>query len=219
MTTKKVITEKEYWNKFYQEHSKNILFSIPSQFCCLMATEINTDKGIAEFGCGNGRDSIFLARHGFDVVAMDLSSEAITQNNSNTKDYPNIAFYSGDVSKQEDVNLLLDKARAISKDKNTVVYSRFFLHSLDDAQENSFLQSLSETLIKEDQIYFEFRTNQDENTKKVYENHFRRFVHADKFLEKLKQHGFEVNYHIEGIGMAKFKNEDPVVARFMATKV
>jgi SAM-dependent methyltransferase len=218
MNAKEISKEQTYWDSFYLENSNNRLFSIPSQFCCLMATEITTGTCIAEFGCGNGRDSIFLARHGFNVVAMDLSIEAIKQNNLHTQSHDSISFHCGDVSSQKDVYFLISEARKNSKTKNITVYSRFFLHSLDEEQENAFIKFLSEKLIKGDQLYFEFRTSQDLETKKIYENHFRRFVIADDFLSKLTQYNFKVKYHIEGTGMAKYKDEDPVVARFIATK-
>jgi len=36
--------------------------------------------GIVEFGCGNGRDSLYLAKQGYSVIAGDLSTEAIHNN-------------------------------------------------------------------------------------------------------------------------------------------
>jgi tellurite methyltransferase len=130
----------------------------------------------------------FLARHGFRVVAMDLSNEAIKQNNTHTEQYDNVSFYCGDVSKQEDVALLLDKARIISNTNNIVVYSRFFFHSLSENQEDIFLEKLSKELIKNDKIYFEFRVTKDSGVKKIYENHFRRFINSDIFSKKLSKY-------------------------------
>jgi tellurite methyltransferase len=218
MNTKNTLKEKKYWNKFYTDNINNKDFMIPSQFCCLMATEIDTSKSIAEFGCGNGRDSIFLARHGFNVMAMDLSDKGVAINNDKIKDYDNISFFCGDVSRQEDVSMLLDETRLHSKAKNIVIYSRFFLHSLDDRQESIFLGALSDGMIKGDLIYFEFRENADLVTQKIYEDHFRRFVNSDKLLERLISLNFDINYHAVGTGMAKYHEEDPIVARVMAVK-
>lgn len=220
MSTKKKETsiEKKYWDRFYLENSEKTPFLIPSQFCCLLATEVGVDTAIAEFGCGNGRDSIFLARHDYNISAMDLSAEAIKQNNGKTHHYDNISFYCGDVSKENNVAMLLDNARDSSKNGNIVVYSRFFLHSLDDAQETNFMLSLSNNLIKGDSLYFESRTEGDSDIKKIYGGHFRRFLDSRQYLLKLKQQGFDVSYFIEGKGMAKYKEEDPIVARFIALK-
>lgn len=218
MDIKNTLEEKRYWDKFYTDNINNKEFMIPSQFCCLMATEINANQSIAEFGCGNGRDSIFLARHGFNVVAMDLSSKVVAINNKKTKDYDNISFYRGDVSIREDVSMLLNEARLRSKTPNITVYSRFFLHSLDDKQEAILLGALSDVMVEGDIVYFEFRTNEDIETKKIYESHFRRFVNVDKLLDRLALLNFVINYHTTGAGMAKYHDEDPVVARLIVVK-
>jgi cyclopropane fatty-acyl-phospholipid synthase-like methyltransferase len=38
-----------------------------------------------DLGCGNGRDAIFLARHGFDVTAVDFSPTAIRMARQNVQ--------------------------------------------------------------------------------------------------------------------------------------
>ena len=62
----------EYWNKYYA--SREVLkLSAPSQFAAFVAQEAGDAHLIIEVGCGNGRDSLFFARHGFQVVAIDGS--------------------------------------------------------------------------------------------------------------------------------------------------
>ena len=219
MNEKKESSEEiSYWNNFYATHYAKKVLSIPSQFCCLMATEIEMNDVIVEFGCGTGRDSIFLANNDFNVLAMDSSPVVIEKNTEITKSISNISFYCVDVAIKNDVVELLNQGRKISN-KNIIVYSRFFLHSLDNKQESIFIECLSEELIKGDKLYFEFRTNLDFNRKKIYENHFRRFVDNKKLINNLKNYGFDINYHFEGAGMAKYKQEDPVVGRIVAEKL
>jgi SAM-dependent methyltransferase len=69
-----------WWDNFYSDRSKTCPFFVP-----------HPDESLAQFieeglihpgraidvGCGNGRNSIFLARHGFSVEAVDLSETAI----------------------------------------------------------------------------------------------------------------------------------------------
>lgn len=38
---------------------------------------ISTDSDILELGCGEGRDARFLLSRGYQVIAMDISPEAI----------------------------------------------------------------------------------------------------------------------------------------------
>lgn len=219
MTQKKISLEKNYWNQFYHDNSEIREFLLPSQFCCLMSTEVNPSTAIAEFGCGNGRDSVFLARHGFKVAAMDLSNEAIDKNNKHAQNLENITFYCGDVSQSNDVKLLLENARSISGNSNIVVYSRFFLHSIDDDQEASFMKSLSDNLISGDKVYFEFRAEADSKIDKIYGNHYRRFVNSAEYSKNLEEtYNFSIEYSITGQGMAKYKSEDPFVTRITAIK-
>ena len=60
MTEKNITTEKDYWNSFYSENG----VVMPSQFCALFVSEIDSDALVIEFGCGNGRDALFLALRG-----------------------------------------------------------------------------------------------------------------------------------------------------------
>ena len=66
----------EYWNQYYA--SREVMkLSAPSQFAAFAAQEAGDAHLIIEVGCGNGRDSLFFARHGFQVVAIDGSTAAI----------------------------------------------------------------------------------------------------------------------------------------------
>lgn len=215
MSTKNTKKEINYWDVFYN----NFLFDIPSQFCVLTSTEVDITTSIIEFGCGNGRDSIFLARHGYQVLGIDLSSEAINTNTIKVKDYDNISFKQGDVSNQNDLTETIESVK--NKCNGTiVVYSRFFLHTLDNKQEKLFMQTLSNTLSRGDMIYFEFRSKEDTDIRKIYSGHYRRFVDTDALIEDLvRSYIFKIEYCITGQGMAKYKSEDPFVTRVIATKL
>ena len=59
----------------------------------------------------------------------------------------------------------------------------------------------------------------DEVLDKVHgKGHYRRYVDTPVMMESLKILGFDIGYHITGLGMAKYKNEDPFVSRIIATK-
>ena len=73
MTDKNREQRKTYWKEFYkQRHSL-----VPSQFCALVASEIDTSSTVVDWGSGNGRDTLFLAAQGHMMIAMDLSTEAV----------------------------------------------------------------------------------------------------------------------------------------------
>jgi hypothetical protein len=100
-----------------------------------------------------------------------------------------------------------------------VVYSRFVLHSLDDEQEQYFLSALARHLLPGDSLYLEFRCSEDAGTEKIFGNHYRRYVDTDKVLRELSgSYGFAIEYSLTGQGMAKYRDEDPVVSRIIAKK-
>ena len=75
-------------------------------------------------------------------------------------------------------------------------------------------------LVAGDMLYFEFRSKEDEVLDKVHgKGHYRRYVDTPVMMESLKTLGFDIGYHITGLGMAKYKNEDPFVSRIIATKM
>jgi tellurite methyltransferase len=217
---KVVDDEKSYWNQFYSKFT----LAIPSQFCVLAAVEIKKDKPIVEFGCGNGRDSIYLSSQGFNVYACDLSKDAIDINQ--TKAQENASAYAGtikfvavDATNREQVESIINQARTGGGTDNVTVYSRFFLHSIDEVQEDLFLDALGAALVKGDEIYSEYRSKEDEALPKVHgKEHYRRYIDTPALVQKLQSRGFDAVYDITGRGMAKYKNEDPFVSRVIVRK-
>jgi len=220
---KDVTQENSYWNSFYSKFA----LAIPSQFCVLTATEVNkSDQPIVEFGCGNGRDSMYLASQGFNVYACDLSKEAIDYNQTKSKEHldanvhaGSIEFWSVDATNRKQVESIIDQARAQGNTGNVTIYSRFFMHSIDEVQEDLFLDALSATLVEGDEIHSEYRSKEDEALPKVYgKGHYRRYIDTPALVQKLQSKGFDTVYEITGRGMAKYKNEDPFVIRIIVRK-
>jgi SAM-dependent methyltransferase len=214
MDTKNAGKESQYWNDFYAK--KSVLIGVPSQFCVMVATEADKSRPIVEFGCGNGRDSIYLARQGFKVFASDLSSGAIA---NNCEKEAGIDFSVCDVSAPDDVQALVNKARAGGQGGNLNLYNRFFLHSLDDEQERVFLEALASATQPGDCLYMEFRCSLDAKLDKLFKGHFRRYVDTGKLVAMLEEKlEFNVTYERTGQGMAKYKHEDPFVSRIIAER-
>jgi len=214
---KETSKEHSYWRHFYSSFD----ISVPSQFCVSVATEIDKECPVVEFGCGNGRDSIYLARLGFSVFAGDICSDAIrTNTHKEQAQHHPVTFQICDVTNEDHVASLIDAARVKANGGKLTLYNRFFLHSLNDEQEQSFLTTLSSVSNIGDVLYLEFRCSLDENLDKVYgKGHYRRYVRTEELVDFLESLHFSVNYSVTGQGMAKFKSEDPFVSRIIAAKV
>jgi len=218
MTEKNIEHNKQYWNDFYKNNHK----LTPSQFCVSVLNELADNTCLVELGSGNGRDSFYFSSQGFVTVAMDLSKQAIEscKLQASQRQIEHASFYLGDLTSKNDVDNVIQHARKSKKECGHIAfYSRFVMHSLDDDQETAFLQILSELILPGEKIYFEFRSKEDENLDKHFGNHYRRYIDTMQFKDKLKRAGFELEYQVVGQGMAKYKEEDPFVARFIARKV
>lgn len=68
----------EIWNKVYASHT-SFFGDDPSNFGLDGYEEFEKHgvKKILELGCGQGRDTLFFASNGIDVVAIDSSQVAI----------------------------------------------------------------------------------------------------------------------------------------------
>lgn len=186
------------WGKFYRE---GLAPKEPTDFCrFIMSLNLQADSAV-DLGCGNGRDTKMLADK-YITVGIDKYFE------------PEIGIR--EVKEEEDGKINKKMVSIIADDfkyflpmiQNAgIVYSRFFLHSITDEEIINILDNTKK--------YFcaEFRTTLDEPV--LYKDHERNLIDWSWLISTSIIKGFEVLYFYEGRGMAKYKNEDPLVARIV----
>ncbi len=217
MTTHTVLNNKTYWDSFYKDFKS----AVPSQFCVSVVTDLEEEAVIVELGSGNGKDALFFASQGHTVVAMDLSAVAIesSQKFAEAGAINNAYFFQGDITNKIDIGKAVDAARVRSLSGSVVVYSRFVMHSLDESQQANLLEGLGAHMMERDVAYFEFRSREDASLVKHFGGHYRRYVDTERFERELAEVvGLKLMYSITGQGLARFKNEDPMVSRVIAKK-
>ena len=204
----------KYWNKFYEDGNKTIF---PSQFAVMLASTVSSEFDIVDLGCGNGRDTFFFSQLGYRVVGIDQSEVAIRSNLSRSLGgrQDNVRFVQANFSDREKIELAANINGIKSK---KIYYCRFVLHSITDDEEDKLFSTLVELIKPEDKFYAEFRTEKDRNKEKIFGSHFRRFLNGEAFLQRCSDRGLVPDYFIEGVGMATFRSEDPVVARVVLVK-
>lgn len=149
----------------------------------------------------------------YNVLGLDRSESVISINKENAID-SNEQYLCVDVSNQENLNTAF-----ANKNGSLLVYSRFFLHSIDEKIQDTLLMFLKNNLKKNDILALEFHTKEDAEIDKIFGDHYRRYIDAEKFLEQLeKEYHFEINYYIKSRGLSVFKSEDPYLARIIAIK-
>ena len=200
------MSEKEYWNKFYTDIVSDKHLTIPSQFAAFVLGETNDVGAIIEFGCGNGRDSAFFARHGKKVIALDLSMDGIAINKKIYSDISNLDFEVCDVTKSlPDLGFNLDVPKSI--------YARFFIHALKSDGIAKFFNNCAKLMSSGDQLFLEYRTTEDTDRIKTTAFHYRNFLDVNEVEKLLTACQLKTSYFTKGIGYAKWKDDDAFVAR------
>jgi len=205
--------EKEsYWDLYYSNLTEKTR-PLPSQFAVFVAGELQSPHRVVEFGCGDGRDSLFFSSYGHQTIGLDSSARAVRHCVRLAESMDEKAlFLILDVSDPE-------LAETISTTSGpTAVYARFFLHAITEAEEQSFFRSASAFTKTGDVMAVEYRTLRDLSQPKATKQHYRRFMDPVVFQLAALQHGFQVRYAIEGFGYAKYMQDDAYVARCLLVR-
>lgn len=206
--------DKKYWKNYYEKQEAPVQASLFAQY--VLKNYLKEKSSLVEFGCGNGRDSLFFALHGVNVVAIDQCENEISVLSRNNK-FQNIKFVCDDFTKLGEMGSF-DSA-----------YSRFTLHSITEKEENDTIKWAYEHLKKNGKLLVEARGKKNELYKLgtpvkgeqdayVYEEHSRRFVDMDKLCNKLTKMGFNIVSAEEKAGFAPFGDTDYVFMRIVALK-
>ncbi|MEZ2220775.1 methyltransferase domain-containing protein [Rhizobium sp. RCC_161_2] len=209
-------TNRDYWDQYYQVPAARNS-TLPSQFAVFVLGEIRGAKHIVEFGCGSGRDSLFFAKSGLRVTGIDASATAIAacQGEAFQHEYP-ASFYQAVLGENAIIPMIWG---GLPEDlSDTILYARFFLHAINEEAQRAFLDVASQMAASGATVAVEFRTHRDEKQSKVTESHYRRFINPTDFQRDVVLAGLKVDYFAEGVGFAKYGEDDAHVARFIIRK-
>jgi len=196
-----------YWEAYYARRP-DAGRRLPSQFAVFVAGELDGRHRVIDLGCGDGRDALFFAEYGHDVVGVDASASAIDGCRGRARALGLDASF---VVASIDDPGLAEQVR--SEAGPQLVYARFFLHAISAAEETSLLELAAAIVRAGDLLAVEYRTIRDASGVKVTDDHFRRFIMPATFEARALDHGFDVEYSVEGFGFAKYRADDAYVAR------
>ena len=202
-----------HWDHFY---SSGFDENGPSSFAKLVRTELNQASELCDIGCGNGRDSAFLAETCSSVFAFDTSIEAIRTCRAKHSSFVNLQFIHGRFEQ---------RALPLTANVN-VAYCRFVLHAMTWEAQNSLFHELSSTLNDGSHFFIEARSTKDPlcgqgtriSANEWVHGHYRRFIDPDRCATDLETSGFKIHDLTEVYGASKFGDDDPVLLRIHALK-
>jgi len=222
----------DFWHNYYRKVQTNQ--QKPSDFAIFVARQylqaVDVDavseigKSIVDLGCGLGRDSVFFANLGHNVLGVDLSASPIISN-------ARLRFV------QADMGALGSASSATELGchdfKVDMIYLRFCLHSVNEDVQSGTLSWASRKLQSGSGfICIEVRSTKDAlcgQGRQVGRNayiassahsarHYRRFVVLDELANQLQAMHFDIVFSGEQCGWAICQDEDPVVIRVVAQR-
>ncbi len=203
----KVIKNNNYWNNFY----KNFQLKKETSFARFVFNKIRYKKNfkILDIACGNGRDTFFFLKKGFQAKGLDISKIAIK---NNKKVFRNNFFLKDICSKKFNI-----------QEKYHFIYSRFFLHAINEKDEDIFFKNIKKISNKKTIFFLEFRTIKDPLMKKGFKisqnerffTHYRRFINTNHLLKKILKLQFKILNISSSFNYAVFGRQKPHVCRLI----
>jgi len=203
-----------YWDSYY---TKKLAPDHASGFAAFVLPYTEPGRHLVDLGCGNGRDSLFFAQNGIEVTAVDMSESAVGEVRRGSGDLP--------VSVVQDDFV---KSKVLFDFEYDYCYSRWTIHSIDDAQQGEFIKNVSGALKDGGLFFIETRTTGDDifgmgrqvgPRSYIYDKHYRNFIDPRVLEAQLRQQSFELLYFEESRGFSKTEDSDPVLLRVVAKKI
>jgi tellurite methyltransferase len=69
--------QEPFWESSYRSEEQSSTFGVPSGEIVELAGVMAENADVLDLGCGDGRNALYLARHGHHVTAVDVSEAAI----------------------------------------------------------------------------------------------------------------------------------------------
>ncbi len=208
----------EYWDSYYADrNAHNDSASLPSLFAQAMFERyMEGGRSLIEFGCGNGRDSIWFAENGINVTGID-ASRVVIKELQEKKSMDNCIFICDDFV----------SAESIYQVQYDYCYSRFTLHAINEQQEIQILTKAYDMLKPGGYLFIEARSIHDgkygrgeavERNAYICDGHYRRFIDIDELALRLEDIGFSIEEKEESDQFAPKEGENAVCLRIAAKK-
>lgn len=210
--------DEAYWNNYYSDRmiATNIDGEASLFARAMMKKYMQKGKHLIEFGCGNGRDSLYFATKGLSVTGIDASKVVIDKLRKK-KSLDNCIFICDDFV----------SAESIYQIQYDYCYSRFTLHAINERQETQILKKTHDMLKENGYLFIEARSINDkkyglgqavEKNAFICDGHYRRFVDLPELLSKLRNIGFSIIESAESDQFAPLKGDNAVCVRVVAQK-
>ncbi|NMO03501.1 class I SAM-dependent methyltransferase [Gordonia sp. TBRC 11910] len=206
----------DHWWPFYFGQSQKSVPTEPSAFARWVDGRESPDTQIVDIGTGTGRDALWFARQGHQVLGLDYVPAA-TERAGILADEEGLPARFKTLNLYDARQVLGIGGELAHRDEAPVLYGRFLIHALQDAGRKNLWRIARMALRRGGRFYLEFRTGLDADAEHEFGEHFRRYLEPDAVVAEIEEAGGRVEYCEAGHGFAVYKQEDPHVCRLVAT--
>lgn len=139
-----------YWSKLFKDRDQAFWDVAPDLVLAdvlpLLQNAFEPTLPLVDFGCGNGTQTFFLAKHFVTVIGVDVADAAIKQAQSNNS-FDNLSFETLDGTNQKEAQTLYSKIG----DAN--IYMRGILHQIRPEDRATVIKSLQTLMGNTGQLY------------------------------------------------------------------
>jgi SAM-dependent methyltransferase len=208
-------SNRKHWWPFYFGQSSAAVPAEPSPFA-RWVHEREPAGAVVDIGSGTGRDSLWFARQGHDVLGLDYIPAATARAGKAAEEQGLPATFKT-VNLYDLRQVLGIGGELAHRDEPPVLYGRFLVHALEDRGRHNLWRLADLCLRHGGRFYLEFRTGQDKGAEHEFGEHFRKYLDPDTVIAEIEARGGHIEHREAGHGLAVYKNEDPHVCRLVAT--
>jgi SAM-dependent methyltransferase len=205
-----------HWWPFYFGRSRDSVPTEPSPFARWVHDREPAEAAIVDIGAGTGRDSLWFARQGHDVLGLDYIPAA-TERAGKAAAAEDLPARFKTVNLYDARQVLGMGGELAHRSTPPVLYGRFLIHALEDLGRHNLWRMADLCLRRGGKFYLEFRTGLDKGAEHEFGEHFRRYLDPDVVVAEIGARGGQIEHREAGHGLAVYKNEDPHVCRLVAT--
>jgi SAM-dependent methyltransferase len=207
---------RQHWWGFYFGQSSKAVSDAPSPFAQWVHQREPADVSIVDIGSGTGRDSLWFARSGHDVLGLDYVPAA-TERAADTAAREDLPARFQTFNLYDVRQVLATGGQLAHRDTPPVLYGRFLIHALEDTGRHNLWRLASMCLRRGGRFYVEFRTGLDAGAEHEFGEHFRKYLDPDVVVAEIEAAGGLIEHREAAHGLAVYKNEDPHVCRLVAS--
>jgi hypothetical protein len=174
---------------------------------------LDPGQPLVEVGFGTGRDSFWFLDQGREVLGFDFAHSAVERARGHADGRGASATF--ELLDLYDAAAVREATGIVTSLPRPAVYGRFLIHALEAAGRHHLFDLAAAA---GGDIYLEFRTGKDQGERHVFgDDHFRVFLEPDLVADELRARGAVVTRSEADYGLAVYKDEDPHVARIVAS--